>query len=66
MTGITHCLITRLIELRTGGRPSLAASIKIRLIMKGIDPDQHNEKSEDDPRVIARLYAIAKDMSIEL
>ena len=66
MAGTIHSLITRLIEQRTGGRPHLAASIKIRLIMKGVDPDQHNESSADDPAVIARVYAIAKDMSVDL
>ena len=66
MAGIIHRQIARLIEIRTGGRSHLAASIKIRFIMKGVDPDQHNENSADDPTVIARLRAIAKDMSVEL
>ena len=66
MTGTIHRLITRLIDQRTGGRPNLAASIKIRLIMKGVDPDRYNEDSADDPAVIARLHIIAKDMSVDL
>jgi len=66
MPGTIHRLINRLIELRTGGQPGLAASIKIRLIMKGVDPDQHTESSADNPAIISRLYAIAKDMSIDL
>ena len=66
MAGTTHRLITRLIEQRTGGNPTLVPSIKIKLIMKGVDPDRHNENSPDDPVMIARLHAIAKDMSIKL
>jgi len=66
MAGTIHRLILRLIELRTGGNPALVPSIKIKLIMKGVDPDQHNEKSADNPITIARLHAIAKDMSIKL
>jgi len=66
MAGIIHHLITRLIELRTDGNPGQVPSMKIKLIMKGVDPDQHNENSADDPAMIARLHAIAKDMSIEL
>jgi len=66
MAGTAHRLITRLIELRTGGNPGLAPSIKIKLIMKGVDPDRHHANSPDDPATIARLRAIARDMSIEL
>ena len=66
MAGTIHRLIIRLIERRTGGNPGLVPSIKIKLIMKGVDPDQHNENSADDPAMIARLYAIARDMSIDL
>ena len=66
MAGTIHRLLTRLIEERTGGNPHLAAAIKIKLIMKGVDPDLHDKDSEDDPLVIARLHAVAREMSVDL
>jgi len=66
MAGQTHLLITRLIEQGTDGKSHQAALVKIKLIMNGIDPEHHTETSEDSPIVIARLYSITKDMSINL
>ena len=66
MSGQIHAMITRLLQIRTEGRPNQMATEKIKLIMKGIDPDKYNPNSPDDPSVIARLSTIAKDMEIDI
>jgi hypothetical protein len=55
-------MITELIRLRVGDNPHLQAPFKIKLIMKGIDPDSYTAQSPDDPIVIQRLKTIAQSM----
>ena len=62
MPGQIKSMITQLFLLRVGDNPHLKAPFKIKLIMKGIDPDLFDERSEDDPVVIQRLQNIAKSM----
>lgn len=59
-------MITRLIHLRVGDNPHLEAPLKIKLIMKGVDPDLYDEHSADDPIIIGRLKAIAESMGYTL
>ncbi len=62
MAGQIKTMITRLIHLRVGNNPHMEAPLKIKLIMKGIDPDLYNEHSADDPVIIQRLRTIAENM----
>ena len=66
MSGTTRLLIDKLIDMRTKGDRSLVAPIKIKLIMKGIDPDMFDESTPDNPAVIQRVKSIAKEMGFEL
>ncbi|MCC8189275.1 MAG: hypothetical protein LIP77_01390 [Planctomycetes bacterium] len=66
MAGKIKELIDRLIELRTRGDRGLVAPVKIKLIMKGVDPDLFDANSTDNPVVIQRVTAIAKEMGFEL
>lgn len=66
MPGKIKQLIDRLIELRTKGDRGLVAPIKIKLIMKGIDPDMFDNTSPDNPVVIQRIMTIAKEMGYDL
>lgn len=66
MPGKIKQLIDRLIELRTKGDRGLVAPIKIKLIMKGIDPDMFDDTSPDNPVVIQRVINIAKEMGFDL
>lgn len=66
MAGKVKQLIDRLIELRTKGDRSLVAPLKIKLIMKGIDPDLYSVDSPDNPAVVQRVLTIAKEMGYEL
>ena len=66
MAGKIHDMINRLLQIRTEGRPNQLATEKIKLIMKGIDPDKYTPDSPDDASVMARLLSIAKAMEINL
>lgn len=62
MPGQIKHMITQLIHMRVGDNRHLEAPFKIKLIMKGVDPDLFDERSEDDPAIIQRLQNIAKSM----
>lgn len=66
MAGKIKTLIERLIELRTKGDRGLVAPLKIKLIMKGVDPDLFDANSPDNPVVIQRVVTIAKEMGYDL
>lgn len=59
-------MIARLIYMRVGNNQHLEAPLKIKLIMKGVDPDLYDDNSADDPVVMQRLHAIAKSMGYTL
>lgn len=66
MAGQVKVLIDQLIQLRTKGDRGLVAPLKIKLIMKGVDPDMFDSDSPDNPVVIQRLVTIAKEMGYDL
>lgn len=66
MAGKVKQLIDRLIELRTKGERGLVAPLKIKLIMKGVDPDLYDETSPDNPLIIQRVIAIANELGYEI
>lgn len=66
MPGQIKNLIDRLIELRTKGDRSLVAPVKIKLIMKGVDPDLYDASSPDSPQIIQKVIGIAKEMGYDL
>ncbi len=66
MAGRIKFLIERLIELRTKGDRGLVAPLKIKLIMKGVDPDMYDASTPDNPLVIQRVLSIAKEMGYDL
>lgn len=66
MAGRIKELIDRLIELRTKGDRGLVAPVKIKLIMKGVDPDLFDANSPDTPQVVQRVIAIAKEMGYDI
>ncbi len=66
MAGKVKTLIEQLIQLRTNGEQTLVAPLKVKLIMKGIDPDMFDADTPDNPLVIQRVVAIAKELGYEL
>lgn len=66
MAGKVKQLIDRLIELRTKGERGLVAPLKIKLIMKGVDPDLYDESSPDSPLIMQRVISIAHDLGYDI
>lgn len=66
MAGKVKQLIDRLIELRTNGERGLVAPLKIKLIMKGVDPDLYDESSPDNPLIMQRVITIAHDLGYDI
>ncbi|MDR1534428.1 MAG: hypothetical protein LBU64_04940 [Planctomycetota bacterium] len=66
MAGKIKVLIHSLIQKRTKGDPGLIPPLKIKLIMKGVDPDIFDDNSPDNPVMIQRVITIAKEMGLEL
>jgi hypothetical protein len=66
MAGKVRALIDQLIDLRTKGERNLVAPLKIKLIMKGVDPDLYDANSPDNPILIQRVTTIAKEMGYDL
>jgi len=66
MSGQIRSLIDRLVSERSKGNATIAQTTKTKLTIKGINPDNYNTLSPDDPVVIARLKDIAKEMGVNL
>jgi hypothetical protein len=66
MAGKVKQLIHTLIQQRTKGDPGLIPSTKIKLIMKGVDPDLFTDDSPDNNVIIQRIMNIAKEMGLQL
>ena len=66
MAGKVKAMIDQIIAQRSQGNANLIAPLKIKLIMKGLDPDAWLESSPDDPMMISRAQNAAKDMGVQL
>lgn len=64
MTGKIKQMIDEIVQKRSKGNATIAASTRTKLILKGIDVQKYTPLSEDDPRIIAQLQAIAKEMGL--
>ncbi|UUX91916.1 hypothetical protein [Methanoplanus endosymbiosus] len=66
MTGKIIELIDKVVELKSGGNPTLANTTRTKLLLKGINPKKYDSQSEDDPEVIDKVKSVAKEMGIKL
>lgn len=48
-------MIDAIIERRSKGDPVAAAGVRVRMLLRGIDPDRYGPSTEDDPSVIIQL-----------
>ena len=58
MAGQIHRMIDSLINQRSKGDSTLKMIAATKLILKGVDPDDFNSGSPDDPTIIAKLQAV--------
>jgi len=66
MAGKIKAAIDQIIVQRSNGNAHLIAPLKIKLIMKGIDPDRWHETSPDDSAMFSRVERAARDMGVSL
>jgi len=66
MAGQIKKMIDKIIIKKSGGNPSLVYSTKIKLLMKGIDPNAYNKNSEDDPLVLEKMKQFARELEVEI
>ncbi|MCE5265689.1 MAG: hypothetical protein LLG97_19445 [Deltaproteobacteria bacterium] len=66
MAGKVKRIIDEIISQRSGGNPTLAMTTKTKLILKGLNPDKFSFSSEDDPAMIQKALAVARDMGVKL
>ena len=63
MAGQIKRLIDSIIEQRAQGNKVLEGVVKMKLILKGIDPKAYNDASHDDPVVIGKLITLMKELT---
>ena len=66
MSGTVKKVIDQIITIRANGNPTLVQTTKTKLIIKGLNPDRFTLQTEDDPAMVAKAYAAAKEMGINL
>lgn len=55
MAGRAHMMITTIIDRRSKGDPVAAAGVRVRLLLRGIDPSEFGPTTDDDPAIITKL-----------
>jgi hypothetical protein len=66
MAGKIKKIIDTIITTRAKGNPVIETTTRVKLSIKGINPDLYSETSPDDPEVINKLKTIALEMGITL
>jgi len=66
MAGKIKAAIDQIIAQQSHGNANMIASLKIKLIRRGIDPDRWHETSPDDPAMCLRVENAAKEMDVTL
>lgn len=66
MPGKVKQLIDAIVAHRSRGNPSMAGFVRAKLMLKGIDPSQHTDSSADDPDVLRKLEALARELGMDL
>jgi hypothetical protein len=61
MAGKIKLMIDAFVNQRAQGNTVLEGVVKIKLILKGIDPKIYTPESEDDPVIIAKLEELMKE-----
>ena len=66
MPGQIKALIDKIINERSKGDATLAKLTTVKLNLKGINPGQYTLTSPDEPAVIEKIKAIAKELGVNL
>jgi hypothetical protein len=63
MAGQIKKMIDNIVEQRSQGNKVLQGVVKMKLILKGIDPKNYTETSPDDPVVLGKLLELMHDLN---
>ncbi|WP_211365575.1 hypothetical protein [Polyangium fumosum] len=66
MSGKVKQIIDAIVAHRSRGNPSMAGFVRAKLMLKGIDPSKHTDTSSDDPEVLRKLEALARELGVDL
>ncbi len=66
MAGKIKKMLNDIIVQKSGGNITFATVTKTKLILKGLNPDKFTSLSADDPTIIAKVQAAAKEMGVTL
>jgi len=66
MTGTARAMINKLIIEKAGGDRVLANSIRIKLILKGINVDKITAETEDSDAMLERIREVAEEFCVAL
>lgn len=61
MAGKIKQMIDAFVDQRSQGNSVLEGVVKIKLILKGIDPKIYTADSPDDPAIIAKLEELMRE-----
>jgi hypothetical protein len=62
MAGQIKKMIDTIIEQRANGSKVLEGVVKMKLILKGIDPKNFTELSPDDPVILGKLFELKNEL----
>jgi hypothetical protein len=66
MAGRIKTMVDKIVAQRSKGNPTLVATTRTKLLLKGIDPEKFGLSSPDDPAIIAKLQLLAKELNVTL
>jgi hypothetical protein len=66
MPGRIKAMIDKIVAERSKGNPTLVATTRTKLLLKGIDPAKFTTTSPDDSEVIAKIQSLAKELNVTL
>ena len=64
--GKSKMLIDELIKKKANGNIYQESNVKIKLIFKGVMPDEITETTPDSDELLAKIYEVAKDFNVTL
>jgi hypothetical protein len=66
MPGRIKHAIDLILQKKGKGNQALITLTRMKLGLKGIDPDAFSDSSHDDPRMLAKIEAIAAELGVVL
>jgi len=66
MAGKIKKMLDEIVAVKSGGHPTLMITAKTKLILKGLNPDKYDARSEDDPNIMKKVITTAREMGVAI